>query len=91
MSRRTHTKGPSQRSDKRREDLPLWLEPVQGNGLVAMLQRHVSELRGDGEHGNRQLFLDDVFIAYLLEFFSPTLRTLRTIEDFSPTRQLTAV
>ena len=38
-------------------------------------------------HGNRQLFLDDVFVAYVLAFFNPGLRTLRTIEDFSQTRQ----
>ena len=36
-------------------------------------------------HGNRELFLDDVFLAYLLAFFNPTLRSLRTIEDFSQT------
>jgi hypothetical protein len=33
------------------------------------------------------LFLDDVVIAHLLAFFNPTLRSLRTIEDFSQTRQ----
>jgi hypothetical protein len=38
-------------------------------------------------HGNRELFLDDVFLCYLLAFFNPSLRRLRTIEDFSQTRQ----
>jgi hypothetical protein len=33
------------------------------------------------------LFLDDVVIAHLLAFFDPTLRSLRTIEDFSQTQQ----
>jgi hypothetical protein len=46
----------------------------------------VTELRQD-EHGNRQLFLDDVFLAYLLAFFNPAIRSLRTIEDFSQTVQ----
>jgi len=40
-----------------------------------------------GGHGNRQLFYDDVLIAQLLAFFNPTLRSLRTLEDFSQTRQ----
>ena len=44
-------------------------------------------LRQENPHGNRELFLDDVFVAYLLAFFNPALRTLRTIEDFSRTRQ----
>lgn len=87
MSRRTDSKRSSQGSHKQCESLPLWPDPVQGNRLVAMLQRHVNDLRGDAEHGNRRLFLDDVFIAYLLAFFNPTLRTLRTIEDFSQTQQ----
>jgi hypothetical protein len=51
------------------------------------LQRLVDQLREETSHGNRQLFLDDVFVAYLLAFFNPGLRTLRTIEDFSETRQ----
>lgn len=68
-------------------DLPLWPETVQGGRLVRMLQRFVESLRDESSHGNRQLFLDDVFVAYLLAFFNPTLRTLRTIEDFSETKQ----
>jgi hypothetical protein len=52
-----------------------------------MLEKYVRALRNGGEHGNRQLFIDDVVIAHLLAFFNPTLRSLRTIEDFSQTRQ----
>ena len=53
-----------------------------------MLKKHVAALRGEADaHGNRGLFLDDVFIAYLLAFFNPSVRTLRTLEDFSQTRQ----
>ncbi len=51
------------------------------------MERLVDQLREQDSHGNRQLFLDDVFVAYLLAFFNPGLRTLRTIEDFSETRQ----
>lgn len=70
------------------DELPLWPETVQRGALVAMLRRHVEKLRAEGDaHGNRALFLDDVFLAYLLAFFNPSIRTLRTIEDFSQTKQ----
>jgi hypothetical protein len=69
-------------------ELPLWPETVQRGSLVEMLRRHVEALRAAApSHGNRQLFLDDVFIAYLLAFFNPSIRTLRTLEDFSQTQQ----
>jgi hypothetical protein len=68
-------------------ELPIWPEKIQGGRLVAMLQRHVESLRDESSHGNRELFLDDVFVVYLLAFFNPTLRTLRTLEDFSVTKQ----
>lgn len=67
--------------------LPDWPFPVQGGKYVAVLERCLAGLRGEPRHGNQQLFLDDVFIAYLLAFFNPTIRSLRTIEDFSQTRQ----
>jgi hypothetical protein len=51
------------------------------------LERHVAALRDETAHGNRELFLDDLFVVYLLAFFNPTLRTLRTVEDFSQSRQ----
>lgn len=69
------------------EPLPLWPEKVEGGRLVRELERYVQELRDEHAHGNRELFLDDVFVAYLLAFFNPTLRSLRTIEDFSQSRQ----
>jgi len=68
------------------EGLPIWPDKVEGGRLVEQLQRHVAQLRSE-EHGNRKLFLDDVFVAYLLAFFNPTIRSLRTIEDFSQTDQ----
>jgi len=51
------------------------------------LEKHVGQLREEHPHGNQQLFADDVVLAHLLAFFNPTLRSLRTIEDFSQTRQ----
>lgn len=61
-----------------------------GGKFVRVLEKQLEEMRQatDDAHGNRQLFLDDVFVAYLLAFFNPTIRTLRTLEDFSQTRQV---
>ena len=70
-----------------KRDLPIWPERVFGATHVRSLERLVEGLREQDPHGNRGLFLDDVFVAYLLAFFNPSLRTLRTIEDFSQTRQ----
>jgi len=50
-------------------------------------RRQQSELRENNAHGNRKLFLDDVFVTYLSAFFNPTLRSLRTLKDFSQSRQ----
>lgn len=72
---------------KQVESLRDWPEPVVGVKFVRMLEKHVRALRDSHAHGNRELFLDDVVIAHLLAFYNPTLRSLRTIEDFSQTRQ----
>jgi hypothetical protein len=71
----------------RLRDLPIWPEQVVGAKKIRSLERLIEGLRRETPHGNRELFLDDVFVAYLLAFFNPALRTLRTIEDFSQTRQ----
>ena len=73
--------------NKALNSLPDWPEQLTGGKYVRMLEKHVQHLRTADGHGNRQLFLDDVVIAHLLAFFNPTLRSLRTIEDFSQTRQ----
>ena len=65
--------------------LPHWPEPVLGGKYVRLLERCLEDLRDEDSHGNQRLFLDDVFVAYLLSFFNPTIRSLRTIEDFSQT------
>ena len=69
------------------ERLPNWPELVVGGKQVQMLDKHLCGLRENNSHGNRELFLDDVVTAHLLAFFNPTLRSLRTMEDFSQTRQ----
>ena len=52
-----------------------------------MLEKYLRQLRAESEHGNRRLYLDDVFVVYLLAFFNPTVRSLRTMEDFSQAPQ----
>jgi hypothetical protein len=69
------------------ESLPDWPEQITGGKYVRVLEKYAQSLRETDAHGNRRLFLDDVVIAHLLAFFNPTLRSLRTIEDFSQTRQ----
>jgi hypothetical protein len=84
---------PSQRPERagaperRARELPVWPTQIVGAKHVHSIERLIEQLRESDPHGNRELFLDDVFLAYLLAFFNPTLRTLRTIEDFSQTRQ----
>jgi Transposase DDE domain len=91
--RQTGSTPPSQRPERAgsaesaRRELPVWPEKVFGATHVRSLGRLIQGLREDDPHGNRELFLDDVFVAYLLAFFNPALRTLRTLEDFSQTRQ----
>jgi hypothetical protein len=70
------------------EPLANWPERVTGGKYVRMLEAYVQKLRSSASsHGNREMFLDDVVIAHLLAFYNPTLRSLRTFEDFSQTRQ----
>jgi hypothetical protein len=69
------------------ELLPNWPEQITGGKYIRILEKYSQSLRNTDAHGNRRLFLDDVVIAHLLAFFNPTLRSLRTIEDFSQTRQ----
>src|ERR1035437_3911749 len=75
------------RAQPAERQLPVWPEPVRGGKHVRTLEHLIHDLRDADPHGNRALFLDDVFIASLLAFYNPSLRSLRTIEDFSQTRQ----
>ena len=68
-------------------DRPLWPETVTGGKYVRCLETLVRALRPEDAHGNRILHLDDVLVCYLLAFFNPSIRSLRTVEDFSRTQQ----
>jgi hypothetical protein len=66
---------------------PDWPFPVQGGKYLRRLEALVRALRPADAHGNRALHLDDVLTCYLPCFFNPAIRSLRTVEDFSQTRQ----
>lgn len=73
---------------------PVRGEELFGGKYIRCLEAHLARLRAAHAHPNRTLFFDDVAIAYLLAFFSPAIRSLRTLEDFSqtaPMRQQTSV
>jgi transposase len=70
--------------DRRR---PLWPEPVLGGKYVLQLEKLLHALRPADAHGNRILHVDDVLVCYLLAFFNASIRSLRTVEDFSETQQ----
>jgi hypothetical protein len=76
-----------ERSENTDEGAKVWPEQVVGGKYVRLLEKYLQQLRDERAHGNRKLFLDDVFVVYLLAFFNPTVRSLRTIEDFSQTVQ----
>jgi hypothetical protein len=70
------------------------VEELYGGRYVRSLRAHLARLRAAHAHPNRTLFFDDVAVAYLLAFFSPAIRSLRTLDDFSqtaPMRQQTSV
>jgi hypothetical protein len=68
-------------------DRPLWPETVVGGKYVLSLEKLLHALRPPDAHGNRVLHADDVLVCYLLAFFNPSIRSLRTVEDFSQTQQ----
>lgn len=77
---------------KRREPLdPDSLTPldgVYGRRQVRQLEAFLVQLRTRervGAHGNRQLFLSDLFVAQLLAFHLPTVRSLRMLDTLSAT------
>src|SRR5262245_40505533 len=76
-------KKPAQRTDSR----PEWPELLFGSRSVRGLLPLLEQLPPLSDHPNRELQTRDVFVAHLLAFFNPTLRSLRTLEDFSRTRQ----
>src|SRR5262252_8775054 len=58
-------------------------EQLLGGRYVEFLQLHLRRLRSAYEHGNRVLFYDQLVTAYLLAFFNPGVRSLRTLSDFT--------
>jgi hypothetical protein len=68
-------------------DRPLWPETVVGGKYVHSLEKLLHALRPPDAHGNRILHADDVLVCSLLAFFNPSIRSLRTVEDFSATQQ----
>jgi hypothetical protein len=64
---------------------PVRAEELFGGKYVRSLQGHLARLHAAHAHPNRNLFFDHVAIAYLLAFFSPAIRSLRTLDDFSQT------
>ena len=69
------------------EPRPEWPAMVFGSKSVRGLLPLLEQLPPLSDHPNRRLQTRDVFVAHLLAFFNPTLRSLRTLEDFSQTRQ----
>jgi hypothetical protein len=69
-------------------EVRIWPEQVIGGKYVRMLEKQLRQLRAEDEHGNRKLYLDDVFVMHLLAFFNPTVNSLRTMEDLSQTVQV---
>jgi hypothetical protein len=69
------------------EQRPEWPEMIFGSKSVRGLLPLLEQLPPISDHPNRALQTRDVFVAHLLAFFNPTLRSLRTLEDFSRTRQ----
>ena len=64
-----------QRSQRTTEDLPVWPEQVIGGKYIRLLEKQLQTLREEAGHGNQALFLDDVFVVYLLAFFNPSVRS----------------
>lgn len=55
-------------------------ENLVGPANLEVLQEHLVRLREAYDHPNRQLHLDNLFVAMLYAFFNPTCRSLRTLE-----------
>ena len=88
MLRKSATKSRADQGGSETKALPEWVERVIGDKYVKLLKKEMRNLGSDSaSHGNRPLHLIDVAAMYLLAFYNPLLRSLRTIEDVSQTRQ----
>lgn len=82
---RSNNSSPPRRKPGPKPRSPVRAEDLFGGKYVESLQKHLARLRSANPHPNRTLFFDDVAVAYLLAFFSPGIRSLRTLDDFSQT------
>jgi Transposase DDE domain len=58
-------------------------DPLLGGKYLTFLQGHLDQLRRAYQHPNRVVFYDELVLAYLMAFFHPTVRSLRTLDDLS--------
>ena len=63
-------------------------QQLLGPDLTSLLQAQLQRLHQAHNHPNRLLHADQVLVAYLLAFFEPTARSLRSIEAFSACPQM---
>lgn len=54
---------------------------LKGTAEVALLSSHLQRLAATPSHGNRILTVDRLFLALLLAFYNPMVRSLRLLED----------
>jgi hypothetical protein len=54
-----------------------------GAGCVGLLQKHLLRLHAHGDHPNRALGLDQMFVTLLIAYRQPCDRTLRLMDDLS--------
>jgi len=64
-------------------------DPLLGSKYAAFLEAHLQQLRHAYGHPNRVLFYDELVVAYLIAFFHPTVRSLRTLDDLSQVPAMT--
>jgi hypothetical protein len=69
-------------------DQVVWPTQVIGGKYVQLLEKELQKLHDSDAHGNRKLHLNHLTIGYLLAFYNPIVRSLRTLEDFSQSAQV---
>jgi hypothetical protein len=72
----------NKRSDRRRRQR-LDKRHVLGLPQLRFVEGLLDSLRSAYDHPNRKLYFDDLFIALLLAFYNPVVRSLRGVEDAS--------
>lgn len=70
---------PSSRKTRKRDAIDL--DAIGGRRFIRILEDHLDSLREHRQHGNRELFYDQLVVAHLLAFFNPIVATLRKLED----------